>query len=442
MKQSYFVFLRSVGCLCMAFFISACSKTDMDSVSKPKVFVPEVVTQLTYEQALKRALLAVESIDDVHTRSASRYVKSHELIKTDPSVVTRSSSLTSDSLMYIFNFEDDMGFAIIPSDPRTPNAIAMSAVGNFDAGSATSGDTMLMTLLEDYQIAALAANAPIVPGGDIKEPNPWWDDSRPTRSEYGEWLIDTQIGPMLETRWGQGAHGSNSSDAWNYYIENRYLAGCVTIATAQIMSYFRFPTHGGGFTYNWTDMFDDEYGIPCESTKRFIVHVYNNLPDKKHNSEGTGIHDRSVVYCLSALGYSDDGQEHGYDYERVINSLEGGSPVYTSGCAKREYVLGIPFDSKGHAWVVDGYIIKKQEVKVYQDGRVYQDGELPELLDTYYHSASYLHCNWGWGGKCDGYYTPGVFNTIEGPVDPDRDYGNTGNYHFSYDLKIRVNIKP
>lgn len=135
MKNYHPYLPRSIGFLCAGLFVLSCSKTDLEPIVEPKAAVPSVTTQLTYEQALQQAIIAVESIGDPQTKSVARRVKNHEVLRVEQSVVTRSANLNSDSLMYIFNFEDNMGFAIIPSDPRTPATIAMSDVGNFNTSA-------------------------------------------------------------------------------------------------------------------------------------------------------------------------------------------------------------------------------------------------------------------------------------------------------------------
>ncbi|HCD77738.1 MAG TPA: hypothetical protein DEQ27_05375 [Prevotella sp.] len=44
---------------------------------------------------------------------------------------------------------------------------------------------------------------------------------------------------------------------------------------------------------------------------------------------------------------------------------------------------------------------------------------LPEFVnkDDVIDGSAYIHCDWGWGGSCNGYYSGAVFNA--------------GNYNFS-----------
>ena len=77
-----------------------------------------------------------------------------------------------------------------------------------------------------------------------------------------------------------------------------------------------------------------------------------------------------------------------YDDATVLNSLDNGCPVFMSAIAA---VVS------GHAWVIDGYIMRDY---VSSNG----------VVDK---SQTLVHCNWGWHGVCNGYFTSGIFKTDE-----------------------------
>jgi hypothetical protein len=72
----------------------------------------------------------------------------------------------------------------------------------------------------------------------------------------------------------------------------------------------------------------------------------------------------------------------------------------------------------GHAWVIDGSLQRKRTLRFEfaEDGDVSTREEYTPVM---------LHCNWGWGGKCDGYYTSGVFNLSGGPAETEPGLDNT-----------------
>jgi hypothetical protein len=72
-------------------------------------------------------------------------------------------------------------------------------------------------------------------------------------------------------------------------------------------------------------------------------------------------------------------------------------------------------NSKGHAWVVDGY-------RIQYDTHAYYAADDLRLLDrTRTPEKNYVHCNWGWDGYCNGYY---LYNALKssGYVDYDFNY--------------------
>ena len=87
----------------------------------------------------------------------------------------------------------------------------------------------------------------------------------------------------------------------------------------------------------------------------------------------------------------------------------------------------------GHAWVVDGYLHRmRQEICIRN-----RDGK--ERRDTTYREQQLVHCNWGWGGNCNGYYSQGVFNNRQGAVGREEYEKNWGNYedtNFTWFLRV------
>jgi len=63
------------------------------------------------------------------------------------------------------------------------------------------------------------------------------------------------------------------------------------------------------------------------------------------------------------------------------------------------------------------------------------------LLKTEYENRSFVHCNWGWWGKEDGYYFDDVFDTTAGPaVRTTIDEGKS--HYYRYNIRVVGKIKP
>ena len=93
--------------------------------------------------------------------------------------------------------------------------------------------------------------------------------------------------------------------------------------------------------------------------------------------------------------------------------------------------------NKAHSWLIDGCNVYKVEhwERNFQTQFTYTD--TLESVDEY----NLVHCNYGWDGSCDGYYTSGIFDIRESlPSDMidttvDDKVGNL-NYQLTYDIKV------
>lgn len=112
--------------------------------------------------------------------------------------------------------------------------------------------------------------------------------------------------------------------------------------------------------------------------------------------------------CFEHFGYKNVTLDWGYDENRVISALDKGCPVFISA------ICGV---LSGHGWVIDGYIRRNY---VSSTGSIAKKQTL-------------VHCNWGWQGDCNGYFTSGVFNTQKAEiVDADVSQYQTQNYTWAF----------
>lgn len=57
-------------------------------------------------------------------------------------------------------------------------------------------------------------------------------------------LSDVRVDSFVRSRWSQSNHAGTSigEPCYNYYVTNRYVCGCVSTATSQLMRYWEYPT--------------------------------------------------------------------------------------------------------------------------------------------------------------------------------------------------------
>ena len=193
--------------------------------------------------------------------------------------------------------------------------------------------------------------------------------------------IDEEYGSYLTTKWDQN---------FDYTTENP--GGCVTIATGQLMKYFRFPTN-----INWNAMSDSYMNTAtCDFLKDLRVML-------KISDTGSGYLSEAAK-VLSGYGYNCTVISH--NPTEVYKSLAQKKPVSQSGV--------VPGKTVGHNWICDGYRYHKpgKRYVLYclgfsetnPDELVYRRAEYDPYIEWINTGLTYFHNVWGWGGYYDGWY--------------------------------------
>lgn len=93
------------------------------------------------------------------------------------------------------------------------------------------------------------------------------------------------------------------------------------------------------------------------------------------------------VMCTLKLNVSDSYSK--FSKEKAINLLSDNWIIFQTG-------KNLLMDNSGHAWIIDGY-------------RRTFDFLTSEFLPN----SDYFSCNWGWSGKCNGFYKGEVMTPTE-----------------------------
>lgn len=225
------------------------------------------------------------------------------------------------------------------------------------------------------------------------------------------------VGPLLSTSWGQGGPYKAATPLKD---GERTYPGCTTLASAQVLYYYRFQDHAesdvcyglehaplsgddvtdgatlcaglAGERHDWSAMaLDLEAATAAEAraTTRFIYQVGVTLNAQFGGGEGSSATGKQIENAFRyQWGYSAISRRRmsiiskeafGFDdaqwAQLMYDELDAGRPVM--------YMAQQLDADAGHAFVIDGYTT---------DGRV--------------------HVNFGWGGHGNGWYDP---NTLEDP---------------------------
>ena len=410
-----------------AFFV-ACSNEEVAETSTPMPKIQKVSSIRSYEEALQIAQSSIQMVDgQAQTRAASpRKIALNESKVCKLDAKTRTSSDVNDTLMYVFNFEDNQGFAIISANKNTEALIAVTEKGHYDP--AVRSDNESFNFYMDMAKKHIASTPRFDPG--LIPDDPIYEIVDTTFYLYGQ----LQITPYVTVKWGQqNPEGELCPNG---------ICGCVNTAIAQIMSYYEFPTSieitysDNPFTQNlnWTGMkahvkhpqqficLDYDYHI---AISRLCRQLGEDNSSNYYGSTGTGTDPSVVPACMSYYGYNTSGWlSYSLEYANVYDNL----------IDEKLYIIrGSDLYNGGHEWVLDGFQnISYQHVLA----RKPLGGFMWEILEIYdYGELDLYHFNWGWDGDCNGYFSTNVFDTTGGTFyDTD---SNNAQFNFNYGVQLQ-----
>ncbi len=423
----------------VVFLFCACTKDVTPNTDTPQTTLSHRVSE---EEAL-RQLDNVLDILDTPTRGTKRTVK--EIMVYHPTC-TRSVDTTSpDTLLYIVNFDNDQGYAILAADSRLEPVLALMDRGVYEPSEPYVNDTGLTNAdLEDEEKDDFWCDEQGGdPGNGTFKPTDIIGDYAEgtinpptyTRKEYGELVRQKQVGPYIKTKWGQGdPYNRMCNDRLNVEFHydvnknNNDKTGCVAIALAQILAYHQYPQSTYGHTYNW-DKINEFSSQRSEQNIMEVAHLVRaagiscNTKYGKNNSHSTAY--RAKQAMRNTFGYSGTKRHLSFADKDIRSLLDNDSPVLVTGKPKYKF--------SGHAWVIDGYIYGYRRIVT----KTYKDKDYTELISSSVDNASptyYYHCNFGWEGLADGYYLGKVFDIVAGRVDTENniDPGTVPNSDHSY----------
>lgn len=390
-------------------------------------------------------------------------------------IAAHTKSGQEPSNIYVFNFGDNEGFAIMSGDKRVEPLLALAEAGSLAPGEPVKNNGMQIYLacLERYYRSKTAANDTIDGeyDGDIIAGN--WD------FEYQEMVYGT-----CQVKWGQL---SPYNDYCPEYEGENMPAGCGAVAVAQLASIFKSPSEYNGYKFDWDEMLKvrnindtdepDDYEEPkkdsttlggglggitiiptpqdtsLNAAKRQIARLIQQigLPenmdiDYSPLPYGSTTSIDKAPLTLRNFGYFTSGIYHEQPYpvtesnkrivlQYVIQDLKYGYPCLVQGFRLRK---DDPNRTIGHLWLIHGLLTLRPKIGTNPNSNA---STLPAISREKY----YLLCNFGWDGLYDGYYLSDVFNIYNGPHLPETkvteisDLAEPGEYIM---ISAITNIRP
>jgi len=337
-------------------------------------------------------------------QKAQQFMKGKVMRPVMSRSLTRVQSVKEDCAFYIFNAEDQGGYVIISADDRTDAVLGYSDTGAIDIDNMPEN---LRWWLLGYaeQIKAMSNDMPLT-------------KTRTTRGTM------SAISPLIQTKWDQ--YKPYNLQCPEYEME-KCVTGCTSTALAQVMYYHKWPTSCPA--------------IPAYVTKSLKI----SLPELPATSFKWDL--MKTSYDYSAVGDAENavaellrycGQANEIDYTTTGSaaSLKINVMINTFGYSKnmRSLYRGNYTDSHWESLIYEE--LSNQRPVLYC-GNADPDSSIKEghqfICDGYDGNGKF-HINWGWGGRCDGYYLLSACNP--------EDEGKPNGFKFNIDQLAITGFKP
>lgn len=403
------------------------------------------------------------------TRSGGKRIVAEirPLMVTIPATLTRSLEETDGDLFYIVNFENEEGYSIISADSRIQDEIIVFVGhGNLPDSITNPGLEIMMSRLDGY-----AANS-------IAKYDAWCDsvevvlltkfgaesveevlaltgtgqmitrsvDPLPEMRIFrSDWMESARVSPMIPVEWGQQGVFNDTAEAMTGIFD--VPAGCVAIATVQLMAYWQRPQSYHQYTnIDWGELckytgsagnrpdgyktWTGKMSNAPSSIRRMCADIIWHIGDDvgmKYYAGGSVASSSDAINLLYELGFNVSLRQD-YSKSPVISSLSDQRPVYIRGDAFKIITDSVTYE-EGHAWLIDGYLQYEQLITVSE--RTAGGGwKIVSITSAF---REYFHNNFGWNGNDSGYYVEGLFDANNDPDLPSNTRsieGESKNYRY------------
>lgn len=398
-----------------------------------------VTKKRTLEEAIQIAQSSVKLFDDdIQTRGADtekeKRVDLNNIQVICNSLSTRSATgSNNDTLLYIINFENNEGFAVVSANEDADGLLMMIEEGSYsdEISEEIPGFKMLLNNAARY-VGATGNNVLTRGGASLHANNPAYT--------YDTMFVSSVFPRLGKQKWGQVVpEGTLCPNG---------IAGCAPVALVEALSYFEQPkkmalTYSGADTdsidINWRDIkkhllsgengesialntiyecsaSDNAHQVLAKICRQAGEELMASYDEATETSEaGTGAFVQLIPQTMRRYGYTSSNQD--FRANVISNYIDDNCIIIMSGQDA---------NSSSHAWVVDGY-------KIY---RVFRYDTYMNVFTHY--DLKYHHINWGWNGKRNGYFKESVFSTTSAY---DYDFNPAGNnegssYNFNQNTKF------
>lgn len=202
-----------------------------------QVELPVNKYEITQEQALENA---ISTLNILNGNDVSRS-KHYKVASVDRVINNYDSRSEYSNGCYLFNFENNEGFALVSADVRDSVSVYLSANEGYLPKKLledeNNGMGFLLSLIESHQMyKASTYEEPVLSRGK-------------NYSHHVTTTVLFNVPSLIETKWRQ-------SYPFNCYRTDGYAMGCVPVAMGQVMAYHRHPNSvevdGINYVFDWS----------------------------------------------------------------------------------------------------------------------------------------------------------------------------------------------
>ncbi|MCR5325150.1 MAG: C10 family peptidase [Bacteroidales bacterium] len=445
------------------------------------IATPQISLQsytIPLDEAIESLNLYLQSETKSKANDGCRIIESVHTINAE-SLKTKSGKPLIDTpdcheLLYLVNFADGRGSAILSADSRIKgDVIAVTDSGTIDENSFYPRPstryidpvTEIDTLGYNNEYGDWYVGDYIEQGQNMQESNFVVDlcleyaasqvrgGIHPPIGEIGGedpftpiYDVVTQISTSISDPYHsnnllyQMVGWSQSISPFNnlvHTIWSKDRVGCVNIALGKILAYNEYPINLSYFSYpiNWYSIKTDVNYTGADSVAALLALLFHStgsapLPFGTFNLPilGAAV---LTLYGYQNVSYTD------YNESAIINRLNNDCPVFISSVPTAD---GITYNVlHSHAWNIDNYRYKTTTTVSY-----FYLNDVLDHTTTATTTYTMFHCAWGWGSKCDGYFISNVFDLQANSCifDDGVSHDETDTEYYNHYLKIITYDKP
>lgn len=383
----------------------------------------------SYSEVLQIAQNSIAMIQDsaavTRGEEVGRTLNLESGVKTYCQKTTRANGASAnDTLIYVFNFNDNKGFAVVSANRATEGLLAVVENGNYDPNSKW-GDSFAEELLENAN--EYVANTKLEDGATTESGIVTRAKGDVTRIVSGSYVEEKteihKVTPRIRIEWAQ--KGTTAR-----YCNNE-LAGSGPVAVVQVMAHYKYPyqflasyADNSQRDISWNSIITN-YNNSNKMLNKYFKNFSMLVREIGHRAgaqykTGITITDISKLKdCMSSFNYKVSSV---YSYNPKGGALSMAEKLNGSNTV---IMQGTSVSGKTHTFIIDG-------CNYYRRRELY---EVPNVT-TYVISDRQVelnYINWGEGGMYNGYYNSSLLYPVTyADKDPNVCTGDEDNEYSGY----------